>query len=437
MRTGFYLTSSTFMMLLISTVIAAEEFRLLDIDFDDRSHGTILGDGGAEMGEPIRIDPQMEAEVLTLVFGQNLLNISYNGSNSSATVVHWGLLDNAEINHGIVRYSLQFTPVSLDRYQIGVRESQTTTEKFLTLSFSESGEISAEDNLGGIDIIHDSYESGETQHIVMTFDMSAGTSEAYINGNKLFSGRKHGITEKGVGGFFTGFSFGSNHTPFYVDELLVEHYLIRVLDADFEDKTANQPLSTGGAIVGEPVFIANAIDQVVKELAPDRKLLMLDSLDVIQNNSMWWGFLSNLEINSETLVIEADLTFNIFDSYHFLIRDSIIGDSNFASIFFSDEGKITITDKNGMPSLSATYEKNKPYRLSLVFNFSNKTYSFYLNDEVLVEDRLHGVGSGVGIGAVIFGFEPDASNNASFMVDNIDVFATDVSLDVIFKDAFE
>ncbi len=437
MRTGFYLMNLMCLMLLISTEVAAEDYRLLDIDFDDRVHGTILGDGGAELGEPTRIDFQVEAEVLTLVFGQNLLNISYNGSSNSASTVRWGLLNNAEINHGIVRYSLQFTPVSLDRYQIGVRESETSAENFLTLSFSESGEISAEDKLGGIDIIHDSYESGETQHIVMTFDMNAGTSEAYINGNKLFSGREHGITEKGVGDFLTGFSFGSNHTPFYVDELLVEHYLIRVLDADFEDKTANQPLSTGGAIVGEPVIISDAINQVVKELAPERKLLVLDSLGAIQNNSMSWEFLSNLEVNSETLVIEADLTFNLLDSYHFLIRDGIIGDSNFASIFFSDQGKITVTDKNGMLSLPQTYEKNKPYRISLVFNFSNKNYSFYLNNEVLVEDRLHGVDSGIGIGAVIFGFEPDASNNASFMVDNIDVFATDRSLDVIFKDAFE
>ena len=95
-----------------------------------------------------------------------------------------------------------------------------------------------------------------------------------------------------------------------------------------------------------------------------------------------------------------------------------------------------LTDQNDYVEVG-NYQGKQEYRLRLTFDLDKGTYTVLLDDTLLVEDWPHGVTNGRGIGSIYTGFRPNPALTNDFMIDDLQVGASFILDDIIFKDNFE
>ena len=169
----------------------------LQANFDSRTPGEALGEGGPAVGEPIDLS-DLDGLIVEATPGDNFLRVSNNTGSTTGRNLRWEFLNGAEITSGMVRIEFSFTPSALDRYSFGVRENGGSARTFLGVTFSTTGTLSASDAAGVITLTNATYSAGTEMAVVIEFDMDAGTSQMMINGLSLYSGRSHGIVDRGV-----------------------------------------------------------------------------------------------------------------------------------------------------------------------------------------------------------------------------------------------
>lgn len=403
----------------------------LSADFDSRTPGDPLGQGGAQAGEPTDLS-SLDGVIVEQTPGNNFLRVNNNSSNTFASSLRWDLLDNAEISSGQVQISFRFKPLALERYNLGVRESGGSARTFLQITFSTDGTFSASDAAGIIPLTNATYAANTELAFVIDFDMDARTSEMTVNGLPVFSGRLHGILDRGVGRVLTGYSSSNAGNSFELDDLTVngEVPLPLVLDADFDDKTLAGPIDTGGAEVGEPATISDGLLTEIIDPTLSNPILQLQNTTAGLARAMRWQFLDDIEIDSGLVAFDVDLEFAVRDNYQVLIRESGSSGSNFATLRFFTAGNITLADSNAvaasLPALS--YNAGQLYRLRMIYNIDAGTYSVLLDNTELVVDRAHGVSNGRGVGSIIFAFQSNASAAAEFSIDALQVGASDAAI---------
>jgi hypothetical protein len=408
----------------------------LNADFNDLTPGTSLGEGGAIVGEPIEFD-LLDNEVIEDVPGENDLLISNATGLTSPMNVIWQFIDDEEVTSHLLTIGFKFTPTTLDKYSFRIRENGGSNKDFLTVVYNESGTFSASDAAGNITLTDNSYTANSEQDISIQFNMEAGTSQMTIDGQLLFTGRIHGIGDRGVGSLLTGYVDFNNTTPFLLDEILVIQTipLSVVLDANFEDKLLGSALEIGGAAMNEPVLVDSDLLTEIIEFGTDNKAAMIDN-PMAGRSNIRWEFLENIEIHDGFISLEFDIYFNQLDNYSLLIRESSTAASSFSSIRFFSNGNIAITDSTGSAGVLGTYQAEQLYKFKAIYNTDNDSYSVWFGDDVLIEDRLHGVMTGDGIGALWMGFEPSSTADASFVVDNVKVGISNNPF-IIFNNGFE
>ncbi|MFC3193362.1 hypothetical protein ACFODZ_03795 [Marinicella sediminis] len=409
---------------------------ILKADFNDLTPGDSLGEGGAIVGEPIDFD-LLDNEVIEDMPGENYLRISNASGLTTPMNVVWQFLDDEEVTNHLLTIAFKFTPTTLDKYSFQVRENGDTNKDFLTVIYDESGTFSASDAAGNISLTNNSFTANTEQDISIEFNMESGTSHMMINGELLFTGRNHGISDRGVGSLLTGYADFNNTTPFLLDDISVIKTipLSLVLDADLEDKPLGNALGNGGAVINEPELISDDLMTEIIEFGTDNKAVLVDNptsgVGVIR-----WEFLDNIEIQEGFISIETDLYFNQLDDYRLYIRESSTSASSFSTVRFFSNGNITLTDSTGFAGTIGTYQAEQLHKFKTIYHLDNDSYSVWLDDELLIEDRLHGVTSGDGIGAFLMGFQPSASADASFVADDIKVGVSNNPF-IIFNNGFE
>jgi hypothetical protein len=399
----------------------------LQADFNNRTPGEALGAGGAALGEPSDLSA-LEGEIVESSPGENYLLVKNNTGSPSGRNLRWDLTDNAEITSGVARFAFDFTPTALDRYSFGIRESGGSALTFLGVTFSTSGTLSATDAAGVITVANNTYSANVTMHVVISFDMDAGTSEMTVNGNTVFSGRAHGITSRGVGRLLTGYSSGHSAQPFQVDNIKVTSMepLPLVLDADFDTKTVGQPIGYGGAALGEPTLASPGLTSVVVDVGMGNRILRLDAPPTGSARTMRWEFLHNAEIRTGMVAFDLDVGFGVLDNYQIYIREATSSTSSFTTLRFFSNGTISLSDAGGSAGLAGvSYAANQVYRVRLIYDMDSATYTAMLNDTVLVENRAHGVSTGRGIGAIATGIQSSAVVGGPMFIDALQVGASD------------
>lgn len=443
MRNKRYKTS--FIVILItgftSLALAGVPVGNLDVfntDFDNKTPLSFLGTGGAQLGEPSDLSA-LTAQVIEGTPGENFVRVEYDPASTSGRSLRWDFLDGGEITEGIATISFQFTPSTLDRYSIGIREGGGSSRLFLALTYTTGGTISGTDAVGVIPMVNNTFAAGITQNIRMIFDIDADTSELIINGSTVFSGRLHGITDRGVGRLLTGYASSSNSTSFTLDNMSVKGpvELPLVLDANFEDKILMQTIDTGGAAVGEPATISNGLITEIIQDGMNNQALLLENSTAGSARAMRWEFIDNLEIHTGIVAIEIDIEFNELDNYQILVRENSGSSSSFTTTRFLANGNITVSDSNGTAGIVGTYQANQRHRLRFTFDVDNETYTALLDDDILVKDRPHGVNNGNGIGSVLVAFQSTAATNAFFIIDDFQVGSSIVFSKNIFTNSFE
>ncbi len=413
----------------VNAGVPVGNLNLLDANFNNRIPGDILGEGGAQVGEPSDISA-LDGVIVQQSPGDNFLRVSNNTGFTDGRSLRWDLLNDAEITTGTVAFKFQFTPSALDRYSLGVRESGGSSRTFLAVTFSSNGTFSATDAAGVISVTNATYAANAELAVVMEFDMDARTSQMTVNGLPVFSGRSHGIVDRGVGRVLTGYNSGHGASPFDLDELTVDAPgpLPLVLDANFDDKTVGQPIGTGGAQVGEPTAITTGLQTEVVENGVGNRGLRLRNAGAGTAQSVRFQFLDNLEVDSGVIAFDFDVRFAIRDFYQFLVRERNTSSSNFASLRFFNDGTLALTDADGGVSLPPiSYNAGQLYRLRFIFDTDADTYSVLLDNTELVVDRAHTVSSR-DVGAIAIGVLGNATAAAELTIDALQVGAEDAPL---------
>ena len=415
------------------------ELPVFSVNFNELTPGSFLNDGGSPFNEPSDLDG-LEAEVVEVTTGENLIHVQNQQVLPRTQLMRWDFLDGDELTEGDVSISFDFTPSALDAYTIYFREGGTSTRSFLNISFGSNGVIFASDENGVISVINNTYQAQTTQHIDIVFDLEAGLSSLSINGHTLFTDRAFGVDDRGIGSFLIGNFANSGNKPFTLDNIIIEQTkeLPLVLDADFENKSLGDPIGEGGPELGEPISIPSiGIDtEVVSDLTGNQGLLVYRT----PSNSakkLRWEFLNEREETKGIVVISAEVVFEEMDKYSFSIRENGLSGSSFNTINFSDNTDVSISDANGVMLNVANYQINTNYLIKWVFDMDMGSYDLYFNDNLIVDDRQHGVTTGRGVGSILTGFHSISTLNASFVIDNIQVGVSALLDDIIFESGFD
>jgi hypothetical protein len=139
-----------------------------------------------------------------------------------------------------------------------------------------------------------------------------------------------------------------------------------------------------------------------------------------------WQFLDNIEITTGTIAFDLDVGFGVVDSYQLNVREAGSSASSFTNLYFLSNGNLYLTDAAGVAAIPpASYSANQFYRVRLIYDMDNGTYTAMLNDLVLVENRPHGVSTGRGIGTILTGFQSITAFGGPMWVDALQVGSSD------------
>jgi len=213
-------------LLVVSGAAVADQVYLA-ADFDDKAIDEPIGTGGAEVGEPIVVDPDITATVRSSPFDTPSLGIQ-DIDDYTAGTVQFEFLGSAEITTDLVVISARVQVpefVEGGNFAIAVREQGSAAHAFSDIQLVEGGVVGGSDAAGGLGQIG-TYQAGVTLHIMIVHHLDAGTYDVWLDGAKVLDGRAHGITERGIGGVYFGcLSDPSTGDLFFVDDISVTDFM--------------------------------------------------------------------------------------------------------------------------------------------------------------------------------------------------------------------
>ncbi|MCD4706082.1 hypothetical protein K8R61_03310, partial [bacterium] len=196
---------------------------------------------------------------------------------------------------------------------------------------------------------------------------------------------------------------------------------LNLLFANFNDKTVNAPIGTGGPLVGEPVSVSTKVTAIIKNNCMGSHCLAIADNDDYSAGTARFEFINGVEIKSGTLIIEADLWFHSYNRYNIYVRENGTASKSFISIHFASSGAIGCSDGNSSYIGNiAHYDINRKIHIKLIFDMDMGIYDIWFDGSLILSDESHGI-TDRGIGSVLFGLGHDADYDGEISVDNITV----------------
>jgi hypothetical protein len=196
---------------------------------------------------------------------------------------------------------------------------------------------------------------------------------------------------------------------------------VTYLEADFDDKTIDAPIGTGGAAAGEPAEVDPTITAIVRDTPMTTPCLELQDGDDFAAGRARFEFSSNEEITTGLVVMTCNLWFFGWnDGYNFGIdvRENDGSAFAFMSLRFNAVGSITHFDQNSQTMVVGVYETGRPLSLQMSFDMDADTYDVVIDGVLVINDEEHGI-TERGVGSVAFGSQDDPDLNGRFCVDDI------------------
>lgn len=192
------------------------------------------------------------------------------------------------------------------------------------------------------------------------------------------------------------------------------------LYADFDNKTAGQPIAARGGAFGEPMTLSGLDAEVVEATTGQNVLRISDSTGTSSARRMRWQIMGNAELNEGEVRISLDLTASALDRYSILVRETGTSSNAFLTMTMAPDGVLFVSDANGSYlEIDNAYAANVPLHMDLVFDMDARTSSLYLNGSAISSARLFGA-STRGIGSVLIGYSSN-SNGSAFDLDNLTI----------------
>jgi hypothetical protein len=393
----------------------------LEANFNNKRVGIPIGTGGAELGEPIEVGAAIIATVEADPMPTPFLQIQDNDDYYAGSAT-FEFLGNVEVTTGFVEVCANLWFPEYEQFHLRIREQGGYSEVFTNLDFTSSGFVYCSDAAGNVGNIG-TYETGRHFPVRIAHNLDAGFYTVYLDGAVVLSMRYHGVVGHGIGRVLFGCANDADYDGLmYVDDLFVADYPAPkyYLRANFNYKTVDAPIGTGGAEIGEPVSVDPSITAIVRD-AP----MLTPSLEIEDDADYSAGyarfeFIGSEEVVSGLLVAEAHLWFDVFDDYWIRIREQGSATAKFSDLYFSPTGRILVEDAGGAVDGEGTYELDRVVMVRIIHNLDAGTYRVIIDGTEIVTNEPHDV-VGHGIGRLYFGCHHDADYTGRFYVDNIQV----------------
>lgn len=190
--------------------------------------------------------------------------------------------------------------------------------------------------------------------------------------------------------------------------------------ADFNDKTIDAPIGTGGPAVGEPVGVemspAGAVVRAVP--MPTPCLQIVDESDCCAQ-SVRFEFLDDAEIAAGPVVIRLDLWIPAQESSRFSlgVRERGGAADDFATVWLAF-GTVSVTDEDDHPGPVGAYATDQVLSVRLAFDMTAGTYDLSVGGVPLLDDESHGV-VGSAVGALLLSYVNDDEVGDAYYIDQI------------------
>jgi hypothetical protein len=191
------------------------------------------------------------------------------------------------------------------------------------------------------------------------------------------------------------------------------------LEATFDDKPLDTPIDTGGAELGEPIYVDFAVIATVRGTPMASPCLELRDNDDLVSEAADFEFIGSAEITTGILAISCNLWFHALApgySSYFFVREQGSAAEVFANLRCHPDGSIRHSDENSTWMLIGFYEIGRAYPVSLVFDLDAGTYDVWLDGLLVLDDEDHGI-TGRGVGSVLFGCSDDPDLEGRFSVE--------------------
>lgn len=412
-----------FTLWLPGTVLASSV--LLDAHFDNLAPGA-LGEGGAEVGEPVEVPSAITATVVAASPSNNYLRIQRSGTTNAARL-NFALLDDAVVDTGLVNVSVRLRPSALDQYSMHVRTGVAGSNAApLSLSFGASGLITIISQNGNIATA--SYLAGQVLEIELSFDLGADTHSVWINGAAIYENQATGNPEHAIGAIRVGYSSGGSGSLLELDDLAVLWSAPTgddLLHADFNLHALGQPVGARGPEYGEPVALgAGLVTEVVAAGTPQSRAMRLARLPAFSDSqAAVWEFLDGASIDNGRLNVSMRLMLQNQDSLQLALTDAAGGSRNFSTLTFTSFGNISAADAAGYIGNIGTYTAGQYLGLRYAFDMNAGTVTLSIDGTDVITDRAYGV-TGFGLGRIELTVTSGSSTGSPTLVDDLVVVAT-------------
>lgn len=206
------------------------------------------------------------------------------------------------------------------------------------------------------------------------------------------------------------------------------------LYANFDNKTAGQPIGIRGATFGEPINLTG-LETLVVETTPGHNLLRISKSGSGARRARW-QMMGDAEISEGEVRLAFDMTASTRDAFSILIRESGSSTKSFLGLGFNSAGSITASDANGsFATATNAYAAAVPLHIELVFDMDARTSTIILGGTTVASGRAFGIADR-GIGAFLIGYSSTSSGFA-FDLDNLTISGAlpfPVALEADFED---
>ena len=192
------------------------------------------------------------------------------------------------------------------------------------------------------------------------------------------------------------------------------------LHADFNNKTLNAPIGTGGAAVGEPVSVGGEVTAIVRSAPSGSPALEVKDNSPCCAGAAWFEFLGGAEYTLGRVLIQADVWFSELSDCYVGVREHGGASRTFADIDFGSDGNVRFYDAAGVARSAIPYSTGHTIPLLIDFDMNARTYDVWLDGVQVINDRSHGINDR-GVGSVLFGANNDPDLTGRMFVDNVHV----------------
>jgi hypothetical protein len=193
------------------------------------------------------------------------------------------------------------------------------------------------------------------------------------------------------------------------------------LQADFDDKTIDAPVGTGGAAVGEPVVVDPYVTAIVRSSPPATPNLEIQDNDTYMAGSVRFEFLGGVEVTSGLVVIRVNVRIPEFvegGAVSISVREQGSAAQDFTDLIFFPDGAVTCSDAAGPLGGIGSYQEGLTFPVTIAHDLGAGTYGVWLDGTQVVVARAHGI-TGHGIGGVYFGCMHDTDLAGRLIIDDI------------------